>query len=298
MNHISDDELINELKCRFEENKRAFHDVQKMTHELEQVNKKLQQSETLKSDFLSNIKNEINNPLNSIMGLAEMIFSQKNEQRRDFSAVAQMIYEESFQLDFQLQNIFAAAELEAGEAVPCISRVDIHELVQRLMDRHKHEISPKQLTIQLTEHGTDVTASFNTDAGKLQCALTNLLKNAIEYSNDRGNLEIAVWLEGGALTISVADHGIGIAECYHQIIFDRFVQLDQGTTKKHRGQGLGLSVTKAIVELLGGKITLLSAPGHGTTMILFIPEGQISPDLGCYALEGNELMFDEGEQVL
>ena len=110
MHKPSDEELIEEIRQRFEFNQNALADLQALTQKLEQMNERLKESEALKSQFLSNIRNEINNPLTSIMGLSRQLIT-KPDAVENTALVGPMIYMEAFNLDFQLQNIFIAAEL-------------------------------------------------------------------------------------------------------------------------------------------------------------------------------------------
>jgi len=123
MTRLSDRELLNALQDRLNEDRRAMTDLDAVTRKLEEVNGKLQKSEELKSRFLSNIRNEINNPLTAIIGLAEQIVDNPEpDSARQF---ATMIYAEAHRLDFQLQNILITAELEAGAALPEWRAVDV-----------------------------------------------------------------------------------------------------------------------------------------------------------------------------
>ena len=113
---ICDHELVDILQERLDSNRNALYDLKELTSVLEKTNARLQESESLKGQFLSNIRNEINNPLSSIMGLAQELLSSKDAGRKT-ELCAPLIYAEAFNLDFQLQNIFIAAELEAGESI-------------------------------------------------------------------------------------------------------------------------------------------------------------------------------------
>ena len=112
MSRMSDDELIDEMRQRFDFNRNALSDLRAVTRKLEEMNEKLQESERVKGQFLSNIRNEINNPLSAIMGLAGQLGACRQDPERCAKTAA--IYAEAFDLDFQLQNIFMAAELEAA----------------------------------------------------------------------------------------------------------------------------------------------------------------------------------------
>ena len=115
MSDLTDKELIDELKKRFEVNKQTLNEVQELNDELRKVNRKLEDSEALKSHFISNITNEIINPFASILALSKNILSVDKENWKKVITMVSLIYSEAFNLDFQLRNIFVAAKLEAGE---------------------------------------------------------------------------------------------------------------------------------------------------------------------------------------
>jgi signal transduction histidine kinase len=293
MDMMSDDVLLEELKRRFLDNKKALYDLTKMNEKIEKLNVKLAESERLKSDFLSNIRNEINNPLTSILGLSrEIVSAKKDEQTKQL--MAQSIYDEAFELDFQLRNIFIAAELEAGETQLNISRVDMAAFIKNLVSAFSRKARKKSLTMTFTCCGAkpeDQGLLFNTDAEKLHRVLANLLANAIEYNNEGKAVHIEARKENGVLRVSIADEGIGVPKQERERLFDRFHQLDRGSTKKHRGHGLGLSTTKALVEMLGGKVSVADDEGVGCVFHVAIPEASGAGD-NVLSEDGNEFLFE------
>lgn len=296
---ISESELISELSRRFDEYRRALHDLEVLTRKLEGLNAKLQSSEQMKTNFLSNIRNEINNPLTSILGLSEQI-AKGNVSVEMLGSLSTMIYQEAFDLDFQLRNIFMAAELEAGECTLSVARADISMMIERLVQSIEHKTSKKGLRINVETDADAGQAIFACiDPEKLQSILMNLLLNAIEYSKDGDTININVKRSDGLL-ITVSDEGAGIAEDKQKEIFDRFKQLDTGVRKMHKGHGLGLSVVKALLDLMGGTITLKSVEGRGATFTIAVPEMElpdgVEPD--SFSSDGNEFIFDSGDEGL
>jgi len=297
---MSDAVLLEELKKRFNENKRALHDLRVMTKKLEQVNRKLQESEALKSNFLSNIRNEIVNPLTSIMGLSEQLFEARPSDEQSISSMAHMIYVEAFNLDFQLKNIFMAAELEAGEAVVSVAKVDINTLIGNLITAFDINTKSKNITVEYRCElkGDEKNAFyFKTDPEKIQIILSNFLCNAIEYSLENGKVLISSGLENNCLICSVQDWGIGISNEEREKIFDRFRQLDSGVRKRHKGHGLGLSIVKELIELLDGDLDFTSVAGKGCTFTVSIPEAAGGPEVDVFSEEGNEFIFDDGGET-
>lgn len=293
--HCTDDQLIEELKLRFERSRKAFNDISVVNRKLMEMNQRLEQSEALKGNFLSNIRNEINNPLNAIIGLASQIGAVSGNPQVEELAV--LLFKEAFNLDFQLRNIFVAAELEAGESAPVISRVDLVSILEEVISSFRM-IYPERIVTLMVVPIDEVSGSpvvFPTDAEKLQVIFANLLANALEYSGPGDPVDVRVTIEEGGLSLVVQDHGIGIDPDDHKKIFDRFVQLDSGTTRMHKGHGLGLSVVKSLVELLQGQIQLDSKPGFGSSFTLRLPEAELD-EHSMFAEGGNMFIFDEMDE--
>ena len=288
---IADEMLLDELKKRLEENRIAVANLRAMTQNLESVNEKLRQSESLKSDFLSNIRNEINNPLMSIMGMAKQIMDG-NADADTARVMSGTIYHEAFDLDFQLRNIFAAAEIEAGETTVSVAQVDVTALVRGLIAAFGHKAAEKRLTV-VFEPGEE-PLTFRTDPDKLQKALANLLANAIEFNREGKRVTIRAWRERARLNMSIADEGLGIPERDRKKVFDRFVQLEAGIRKRHKGHGLGLSITKALVEMLEGTITLTGTEGNGCVFTVSIAELGTDRAVDVTSGDGNEFIFEGG----
>ena len=298
MERMSDEMLLDELKRRFEENTRAINDLRIVTRKLEALNERLRQSEALKSNFLSNIRNEINNPLTAIMGSAQQIVSGKGDAKTA-RMFAEIIYTEAFDLDFQLQNIFVAAELEAGESSLSVARVDVAELIRDLLASFRQKAAARQLAMKfegVSSGKPDGELPFTTDPDKLRKVLMNLLANAIEFNVEGKAVLVRAWREMSRLHLSISDEGIGIPASEQNKIFDRFVQLDSGSQKRHKGQGLGLSIVKDLVELLDGTIMLTSQVGAGSVFSVTLNEQGAGRDVDMSSDGGNDFIFENGKQ--
>lgn len=291
MKKLTDKQILEELSQRFEQNRVAEQEQKRLMGELEQVNKKLMESESVKSQFLSNIRNEINNPLSSILGLASKL-SEKPGDIKQIKYASSLIHQEAFSLDFQLRNIFTAAELEAGELQPHFGKVDVESLSQGIIDKFEHLILRKGLTVELR---CPTKLGFITDAGLLSSIVRNLVSNGIEYNKDNGKLILEISTENGQeLNINVIDTGIGMHEKDYEIIFDRFVQLETGVTKSHLGHGLGLTVTKAQVDLLQGSVHVECVIGQGCSMGVSLPLAE-EDDMHTFSDSGNVFFFDDAD---
>lgn len=295
MSDLTDKELIEELKKRFEQNKNALKEVQELNKELIKVNKKLEDSEALKSHFISNITNEIINPFASILALSKNILAVEKENWKKVFSMVSLIYSEAFNLDYQLRNIFVAAKLEAGEIFPEILNVDVKHLIESVIESFKYEYKKKKLAINFSFNieSTDKPFFFKTDPEKLKLILSNLLSNAIKFSYERNSVDIDVKYENKDLIFFVRDYGRGISLENQKIIFDRFKKLDSGINSIHRGHGLGLSINKALLDLLNGSIDIQSELEKGACFTISIPEND--SQVSGFAFDGNELFFDDDD---
>lgn len=292
MSELSDKELIDELKKRFEQNKLALKEVQDLNKELIVVNKKLEDSEALKSHFISNITNEIINPFASILALSKNILSVEKENWKKVFSMVSLIYSEAFNLDYQLRNIFVAAKLEAGEIFPEILNVDVKHLIESVIESFKYESKKKKLNVQLN-FNIEISNKpffFKTDPEKLKLIISNLLSNAIKFSHEKCDIKINAEIEDKNLIICVRDYGTGISLENQNIIFDRFKKLDSGINSIHRGHGLGLSINKALLDLLNGSIDIKSELEKGACFTVSIPENE--SQVSGFAFDGNELFFE------
>jgi len=301
MKNFSDQELMQELQKRFAERNHALEEQKKLMKKLKAVNIKLEKSESLKGNFISNIRNEINNPFASILGISSNIIQLCKRGDKNcidkVQSMATLIHNEAFKLDFQLKNIFTAANIEAGEMLPEIARVEINELVAEAIDYFNMKIQQKELKVEHNNNfGKDSEFYFKTDPSKLQLVLINLLSNAIEFSAKSGKITITSEYTGELLKITIADQGMGISVKDQQTIFDRFNQLDTGLTREHPGHGLGLSVTKALLELINGTIDLKSKKNSGSQFTITLNEWNLDTDIDDVAFGGNELFFDAEEK--
>jgi signal transduction histidine kinase len=262
----------------------------------------------MKSKFLSNIRNEINNPFTSILGLAQSLMSGGNLSPDLVSKMGSLIYQEAFSLDFQLKNIFVAADLEAGEASPQVMQVGVVQLIQNLMVTLHHPAGQKGVRLNFHNQLRPTHAKtqmeddfyFNTDPDKIRLILSNLVHNAIEYSETDSEVDIVAEFINNNLNITVRDYGVGIEEEKLSHIFERFNQMYNDIQHPVRGHGLGLSVTQALLEILQGEVQIESTKGKGSSFRIILPE-MLNDGTGNFAIGGDEIFFDteqSAEEIL
>ncbi|PID90208.1 MAG: histidine kinase [Bacteroidetes bacterium] len=295
---MSDAELLQELERRIAVNRQTVEELRGLNSELKLVNRKLEESESLKSHFISNITNEIINPFTSILGLSRSILSVDKEAWKKVISMVALIHSEAFSLDFQFRNIFFAAKVEAGDAVPDILNVEVLPLVDSVMDNFRYELRKKKVRVQVHEElpappDGQFSVMFKTDPSYVKLVLANLLNNAVNYSSMGSTIDLTLRVADGRLSLAVRDYGTGIAEDSLSEIFDRFTRGDTTINSVSRGHGLGLSVCKAITDLLEGTITVESKLGEGSYFVFEIPESTMETE--GFSSEANEIFFDDEE---
>ena len=295
MSELSDDELISELKNRFDHTKQTLYDIKIISKKLEDVNKKLQFSEQVKSNFVSHMKNEINNPLSCILGLSQQLNAPDMDEEA-IASVANSIFSEAFSLDFQLRNIFAAAEFEAGETVLQLSVVDVNSLIFSAIQSFSHLIRGKNLEVLFVPQGDENNRLlFQTDSERFELVVHNLLSNAIEFNKPGGKIDIHQTIVDNHLVLSVTDTGVGLDMSQLNRLFDRFTQLESGIRKTHKGHGLGLSITKAAIDMMDGTVSVDSKPEAGCVVTLSIPAMETDMDADAFSVDGNEFFFGDDQ---
>jgi len=165
-----------------------------------------------------------------------------------------------------------------------------------VIESFRHEARRKSISVNLSiDNSYRSEKTFRTDAEKLRLILSNLLSNAINFSHEGNRVEINGWYEDENLCFEVKDYGIGISDENINIIFDRFKRVDSGINSLNRGHGLGLSVNKAIIDMLNGSISVTSEFGKGTSVSFRLPE--LDESTSDFASEANEFFFEGDEET-
>jgi two-component system, OmpR family, phosphate regulon sensor histidine kinase PhoR len=303
MEEITDEALVAAIEQRLRDKQQALGESEDLLKQLKLLNRQLQAAEKMKTHFLSNIRNEINNPFGSILCLSENIIKLDASQFDTVISMASLIHREAFKLHFQLQNIFTAADLEAGEVTLLPARVDVRSLIEHVLASFQSTILQKSLQVKVQEEPAngqwqiaETKLLFRTDAGKLTLILSNLLANAISFSEQGETIEVTWSFQKDVLQILVADNGRGIKERNQDIIFNRFTQLDGTSTRQHGGHGLGLSVVKALLEMMEGCIIVNSEIRQGSVFVVTIPQLPIPEGEEGFS-DGSTLFFNGTDSV-
>jgi len=237
--------------------------------ELIQSRKKAEENDNLKSSFLSNLSHEIRTPLNGIMGFIS-ILQRENLTEAERTEYLNIVWENGDRLLKTMVDIIDISKIETGLIEVDNSEVDVNEILTGLCDFFKPEAVKRGLDFSLTNRMEPNNYIIHSDQVKIYSIFTNLIKNALKYTIN-GSVKCDCSIDGDELRFSISDSGIGIPVDKLDIIFDRFVQANASPIRKFEGSGLGLSITKAYVEILGGTIHVVSKMDLGSTFTVRIP---------------------------
>lgn len=237
--------------------------------QLHETRKKAEESDRLKSIFLANMSHEIRTPMNGILGFAEMLKADtlSNTEKMEYINI---IEKSGHRMLTTINNIIDVSKIEAGQESLKLVPVYLNMKLKFIYNFFKPEAERKGLTMSIANNIIDDKLIIKTDKNKLNAILTNLVKNAIKYT-DTGIIEFGYHREGKFLKFFVKDTGIGIPLHKQTAIFNRFVQAEAQSKKVVEGSGLGLTISKAYAHILGGDIWVESTPNEGTTFYFTIP---------------------------
>lgn len=243
--------------------------LKKESQDLLEAKEKAEESDRLKSVFLANISHEIRTPMNGIMGFAELLKRPKltGSEREEY---IELIQESGQRMLATINDLIDISRIEAGQINAEFSDVDINEIMNHLQSFFKPEANNKGLELSLEKTLPLDSSYVRTDKDKLYGILSNLLKNAVKYTEE-GDIRMGAELKNSCIEFFVQDTGVGIPERQLRSVFDRFVQVDKKDMEVNEGTGLGLSITKAYVELLEGEIWVDSEENAGSCFYFTLP---------------------------
>jgi PAS domain S-box-containing protein len=225
--------------------------------------------ETLKSDFVSTVSHELRTPLAAIYGAALTLRREDvplGEPQR--SGLLEVIASESDRLARIVNDILWASRLESGTMHTTIERCDGIELARSVMDAARHYAPP---SIDLELKAPKKSPLIAADPDKARQVLTNLVDNAVKYSPDGGTVLLEITVEGPVLRFAVSDEGLGVPPAEHRRIFEKFYRLDPDLTRGVGGTGLGLYISRELLERMGGRIWVESSGSGGSRFVAELP---------------------------
>ncbi len=257
-----------------------------------------EQSDRLKSAFLANMSHEIRTPMNGVLGFASILKEAdlSGEERQEY---LELMEQSGARMLNIINDIVDISKIESGLTEVNLKESNINEQMDYIHTFFKPELDKKRIQFFSKKSLPDEEAVIKTDREKIYAILTNLVKNALKYT-DEGSIEFGYNLkkesQNKVLEFYVKDTGIGIPKHRQEAIFERFIQADITDKMARQGAGLGLSISKAFVELLGGKIWVSSEKGKGSIFHFTIPykyQPHIKSDIPTFVSdEGEKLQID------
>jgi signal transduction histidine kinase len=249
--------------------------VAQRTAELEKANARLLELDRLKSDFLSTVSHELRTPLTSIRSFSEILLRydvDDVEKRKKFVGI---INDEAERLTRMINDLLDLSKIEAGRLELTREALELDPVFTRAYGTTHPLCAEKEIHL-ICEIEPALPAVY-AGADWLHQVLTNLLFNAVKFSHKGGTIRLSARKSGGFARISVADEGPGIPSDQLEQIFDRFHQVRDPQKANPLGTGLGLTISREIVEKLGGRIWVESEPGAGATFFFTVPLAPVSP---------------------
>ena len=240
-----------------------------INRKLQIAKEKAEESERLKSAFLANMSHEIRTPMNGILGFADLL-KEPNLSGEEQKEYLNIIEKSGRRMLNIINDIISISRIEAGLMTLNIQPSNINEQLEYIYTFFKPEVENKGLLFSYKTALSDEKAIVNTDKEKIYAILTNLVKNAIKFT-DQGFIEFGYRVTESYLEFYIKDSGIGIPKEKQNEIFERFIQAERFDNNVNQGAGLGLSITKAYLDMLGGKIWVESELSVGSTFYFTIP---------------------------
>lgn len=237
--------------------------------ELEIRNREVERANRLKSEFLASMSHELRTPLHTIIGFSELLAEEShgplNERQKRF---LNHIHTDSIHLLQLINDVLDISKIEAGRLELRPEPFDVNVVIEESVASIRPAAQAKAISV---ESRIEVPSAIEADRLRVKQILVNLLSNAVKFTPGGGQIRIKATLGGQGIVVSVADTGIGIAKEEHASVFETFYQAGNTTKGVREGTGLGLPITKRLVEEHGGTITLESEPGKGSCFTFTIP---------------------------
>ncbi len=256
-------EMVDILVASLAEEERVVHELKKKTKQLQEANEH-------KSRFLANVSHELKTPLSAIIGFADILLArQHGELSQRQGDYLQRIFGAGNHLLLMISDLLDLAKIDVGAMTlnpaahaPAKLTGEVIEMLMPQIKAKKHVVIFKPPA---------ALPMLNMDPNRFKQVVLNLLSNAIKFTPDKGRIELAIHRRDDGLELSVKDNGIGISKQDQTRIFEDFVQLDSKLHRQHEGTGIGLALTRRLIELMGGTLRVESKPNKGSAFFIHFP---------------------------
>jgi signal transduction histidine kinase len=252
------------------ENSQLYTQERRLRQKLEELNQKVQEANRLKTEFVTVVTHELRSPLTSIAGYLDLLLEEEGRDGAEArEAYLQIVKRNADRLLELINDLLDLARLEAGKLELKRVPLDLEGLIQEVSGALRPQIEGKGQHLRL-----DLAASLpivTGDPERLTQILLNLVSNAHKYTPQGGSITIATRAERAGVCIAVQDTGIGLSSEEQQQLFTKFFRAQHPLVREAAGTGLGLAIARALVELHGGALTVVSAPDHGATFNVTLP---------------------------
>lgn len=271
--------LANLMSEFFVQKKKLVDEIEeriKIEKELTLAKDRAEESDRLKSAFLNNISHEIRTPLNAIIGFSELITDQRitDQERAEFTGI---ISDNSYRLLEIITDLINISTIESGQEVLAQEEFNLDSMLRDIFDQVYKGIDTEQVALHLEVALQDGHSLIVSDGSKLYQIMLNLLRNSVKFTKS-GRIEFGYTIRDAEIEFFVMDTGTGIDQEKFETIFARFQQADDSSSRHYGGTGLGLPISRAYVELLGGRMWLTSEVGQGTKFFFTIPYRPVTGD--------------------
>ncbi|BAZ68781.1 MAG: GAF domain-containing sensor histidine kinase [Pelatocladus maniniholoensis HA4357-MV3] len=226
----------------------------------------------LRSEFLATISHELLTPLTYVIGMSATLlrwsFGDLNQRQREY---LQTIHDSGEHLLEMINDILDLSQIEAGKAVLNITEFSLVKVSENIVASLLEKATSQQVSLRLELLVDQKGDNFTADVRRVEQILWNLLSNAIKFTPEGGNVTLRLWMEYDTAVFQVEDTGIGIPQEQLPLLFEKFHQLDTPYRRRYEGTGLGLALTKQLVELHRGRIEVESSVGVGSIFTVWIP---------------------------
>jgi signal transduction histidine kinase len=250
-------------------------ELESATTELRAANERLKDLDKLKDDFVATVSHEVRTPLTSIRSFSEILRDNPDldqEQRQEFVSI---IVQESERLSRLINDILDLAKMEAGTSEWHMADLPPRAVIEQALAATAGLFAKARHISLETSIAADLPP-IRADADRLTQVIVNLISNAVKFCAQKdGRIQLEAWQDAGFLRVDLKDNGIGIAKADQQKIFERFQQAGNTLTDKPQGTGLGLPISRQILQRFGGEIWVESEPGKGSTFSFRVPLSQL-----------------------